>query len=109
VLAPIDAQHTTDPADTADTLTETLRVWLETNGSWAETAALLGVHRHTVQSRVQRIGRLTGRRMDSAEDRVDLWLALRARETASAAGEPGAAGPETDGTGHRRRREAGDR
>lgn len=109
VLAPIDAQHTTDPADAADTLTETLRVWLETNGSWAETAALLGVHRHTVQSRVQRIGRLTGRRMDSAEDRVDLWLALRARETASAAGEPGAAGPGTDGTGHRRRREAGDR
>jgi purine catabolism regulator len=80
VLAPLDGQD----GDGPDSLTETLRVWLETNGSWAETAALLGVHRHTVQARVQRIGRLTGRRMDRTEDRVDLWLALRARETASA-------------------------
>ncbi|MEE4542415.1 PucR family transcriptional regulator [Streptomyces sp. V4-01] len=81
VLAPLGTQ------DETDALTETLRVWLETNGSWAETAALLGVHRHTVQSRVRRIGRLTGRNMDRTEDRVDLWLALRAREAASAAGE----------------------
>jgi purine catabolism regulator len=80
VLAPLDAAD-----DGTGALTETLRVWLETNGSWAEAAALLGVHRHTVQSRVQRIGRLTGRTMDRAEDRVDLWLALRARESASAA------------------------
>ncbi|SEO72413.1 purine catabolism regulatory protein [Actinacidiphila rubida] len=82
VLAPLDAQ------DPAAGLGETLRVWLETNGAWAETAKLLGVHRHTVQSRIQRIARLTGRRMDRIEDRTDLWLALQARESATAA--PGA-------------------
>ncbi|MEV6007235.1 PucR family transcriptional regulator [Streptomyces sp. NPDC051976] len=77
VLAPLDAQ------DSAEALTDTLRAWLETNGSWAETAHLLGLHRHTVQSRIQRIGQLTNRQMDRTEDRVDLWLALRARETAA--------------------------
>ncbi|RKE23700.1 PucR family transcriptional regulator [Streptomyces sp. TLI_171] len=71
-----------DAADPDHELTETLRVWLETNGSWAETSALLGLHRHTVQNRIAKIGRLTGRRMDRAEDRIDLWLALRAREAA---------------------------
>ncbi|WP_100840036.1 PucR family transcriptional regulator [Kitasatospora fiedleri] len=71
-----------DAADPDHELTETLRVWLETNGSWAETSALLGLHRHTVQNRIAKIGRLTGRHMDRAEDRVDLWLALRAREAA---------------------------
>lgn len=76
VLAPLDTH------EGGDALIDTLRVWLETNGSWAETASLLGLHRHTVQSRVERIGRLTGRRMDRAEDRVDLWLALRTRESA---------------------------
>ncbi|MBY8879073.1 PucR family transcriptional regulator [Actinacidiphila acidipaludis] len=76
VLAPLDAQ------DPAAALGETLRVWLETNGSWAETSKLLGVHRHTVQSRIERIAQLTGRRMDRIEDRVDLWLALQARESA---------------------------
>lgn len=80
VLAPLDAQ------DAAAALTDTLRAWLETNGSWAETAHLLGLHRHTVQSRIQRIGQLTNRQMDRTEDRVDLWLALRARETAATAG-----------------------
>ncbi|GAA4831109.1 PucR family transcriptional regulator [Kitasatospora terrestris] len=71
-----------DSADPDHELMETLRVWLETNGSWADTSAMLGLHRHTVQNRIAKIGRLTGRHMDRAEDRVDLWLALRAREAA---------------------------
>ncbi|MEU7697835.1 PucR family transcriptional regulator [Streptomyces sp. NPDC039028] len=73
VLAPIDA------ADPSGELIETLRVWLETNGSWAETSSLLGLHRHTVQNRIEKVTRLTGRQQDRAEDRVDLWLALTAR------------------------------
>ncbi|MFE9134595.1 PucR family transcriptional regulator [Streptomyces sp. NPDC007355] len=73
VLAPLDA------ADPDGELTETLRVWLETNGSWAESSALLGLHRHTVQNRIEKVARLTGRQQDRAEDRVDLWLALTAR------------------------------
>ncbi|MCX5232888.1 PucR family transcriptional regulator [Streptomyces sp. NBC_00233] len=78
VLAPLDA------ADPGGELIETLRVWLETNGSWAETSSLLGLHRHTVQNRIEKVARLTGRQQDRAEDRVDLWLALTAR----AAGTP---------------------
>ncbi|MFE2231920.1 PucR family transcriptional regulator [Streptomyces sp. NPDC059442] len=73
VLAPLDA------ADPAGELTETLRVWLETNGSWAETSNLLGLHRHTVQNRIEKVAKLTGRQQDRAEDRIDLWLALTAR------------------------------
>ncbi|MEV7534294.1 PucR family transcriptional regulator [Streptomyces hydrogenans] len=73
VLAPLDA------ADPGGELLETLRVWLETNGSWAETSSLLGLHRHTVQNRIEKVARLTGRQQDRAEDRVDLWLALTAR------------------------------
>ncbi|MER5965442.1 PucR family transcriptional regulator [Streptomyces sp. NPDC002057] len=73
VLAPLDA------ADPGGELTETLRVWLETNGSWAEASSLLGLHRHTVQNRIEKVARLTGRQQDRAEDRVDLWLALTAR------------------------------
>ncbi|MFD3870054.1 PucR family transcriptional regulator [Streptomyces sp. NPDC058623] len=72
-----------DEADGEGELIETLRVWLETNGSWAETSALLGLHRHTVQNRIAKIGKLTGRQMDRCEDRVDLWLALQSREQAT--------------------------
>lgn len=95
VLAPLDAQ------DPAAGLGETLRVWLETNGAWAETAKLLGVHRHTVQSRIQRVAQLTGRRMDRIEDRTDLWLALQARESAIEAvaageGDPSRSGPSAE-------------
>ncbi|MFC9336836.1 PucR family transcriptional regulator [Streptomyces sp. NPDC057020] len=79
VLAPLDA------ADPVGELTETLRVWLETNGSWAETSTRLGLHRHTVQNRIEKVTRLTGRQQDRAEDRIDLWLALTARAVGTAA------------------------
>ncbi len=39
--------------------------------------AALRVHRHTMRNRIDAVERLTGRRMDSAQDRHELWLALR--------------------------------
>jgi purine catabolism regulator len=61
-------------------LCASLEAYLEANGRWAEAAAQLGVHRHTLRYRVQRIEQLTGRDLDSGRDRLELWLALRARE-----------------------------
>ncbi len=62
-----------------DSLAESLHVFLAENGSWEAAAAQLGVHRHTLRRRIQRIEELTGRNLNSMEDRVELWVALRAR------------------------------
>jgi PucR family transcriptional regulator, purine catabolism regulatory protein len=79
VLAAVDA------SGSAQTLLRTLRVWLEMQGSWDRTASRLQVHRHTVRNRIDRVGVLTGRAMDRSGDRMDLWLALHAREVAGVA------------------------
>lgn len=77
VLAPIDA------ADPRGQLLATLRVWLDANGAWDVTAQRLGVHRHTVRNRVDRIEQLTGRALATASTRYELWLALEARDALS--------------------------
>jgi purine catabolism regulator len=76
VLAPLDA------ADRATELTRALSGFLEHNGQWAAAASALRLHRHTVRHRIDTVERLTGRRLDDAQDRFELWLALRAREAA---------------------------
>ncbi|WP_439680108.1 PucR family transcriptional regulator [Embleya sp. MST-111070] len=73
VLGPIDA------ADPGGELVATLAVWLETGGSWDETSRRLDVHRHTVRNRVDKAMRVAGRRVESGDDRFDLWLAARIR------------------------------
>jgi purine catabolism regulator len=59
-----------------------LTAFLEHNGHWGSAANALQVHRHTMRNRIDAVERLTGRRMDSAQDRHELWLALRARDAA---------------------------
>ncbi|MBS1693166.1 MAG: PucR family transcriptional regulator [Actinobacteria bacterium] len=76
VLGPIDAS-----GRSADLL-RGLVAYLEFNGQWAAAAAALDVHRHTMRNRIETVERLTGRRLDSAQDRHELWLALRARDAA---------------------------
>jgi purine catabolism regulator len=76
VLGPLDA------TDRAEELLRGLTVFLEHNGHWNAAATALRVHRHTMRNRVETIERLTGRRMESAQDRHELWLALRARDAA---------------------------
>jgi purine catabolism regulator len=61
-------------------LVESLRAYIEANGRWAEAAAALGVHRHTLRYRIRKVERLTGRSPADARDRLELWLALRAHE-----------------------------
>ncbi|HEY0388259.1 MAG TPA: PucR family transcriptional regulator ligand-binding domain-containing protein [Gaiellales bacterium] len=59
-------------------LVESLRAYIEANGRWAEAAAALSVHRHTLRYRMRKISELTGRDLGDAGDRLELWLALRA-------------------------------
>lgn len=81
VLGPLDA------TDRATDLLRGLTAFLEHNGQWAAAASALRVHRHTMRNRIDTVERLTGRRMDSAQDRHELWLALRARDIAGLSAE----------------------
>lgn len=74
VLGPLDA------APKAAELIRALTSFLEHNGHWEATAEALRVHRHTVRNRLDAVESLTGRRMSSAQDRQELWLALTARD-----------------------------
>lgn len=74
VLGPLDA------TERGVELLRGLSAFLEHNGHWAAAANALHVHRHTMKNRIETVERLTGRRMESAQDRHELWLALRARD-----------------------------
>lgn len=56
----------------------TLHAWLGERRSVEAAAERLGVHRHTVRNRIQRIAGLTGHDLDSIDVQTELWLALKA-------------------------------
>ncbi|GGF04255.1 PucR family transcriptional regulator [Mycetocola zhadangensis] len=62
--------------DAGTTLIESARVWLEHNGAWDPAAKQLGIHRHTLKSRVALVEKLTGRPLAGFDARTNLWLAL---------------------------------
>ncbi|MFF0708576.1 PucR family transcriptional regulator [Gordonia sputi] len=78
VLAPLDQLDGHERID----LLRTLEEWLRVNGAWDPAAARLSLHRNTVRNRIARISTLTGRHMDNGDDRMELWLALKARAAA---------------------------
>ena len=61
-------------------LTQSLRAFLQHNARWETAAAELYVHRHTLRYRMRKVEELTGRDLASSFDRMEFWLALRARE-----------------------------
>jgi len=61
-------------------LMRSLEAFIECNGQWERAAARLFCHRHTLRYRIRRVEELTGRSLSSARDRIEFWLALRARE-----------------------------
>ncbi|MRG59541.1 PucR family transcriptional regulator [Agromyces sp. CFH 90414] len=75
-LAPL-ADH---DAANGTALVETVRTWLEHGGQFDATAQQLGVHRHTVRSRIALAERLLGRDLSGFHARADLWAALLAVE-----------------------------
>lgn len=79
-LAEPSVQVLLDEADPrrAELLTS-LESFLHHNGSWEPAARALGVHRHTLRARMDRVEQLTGLSLDVAENRVLLLLALLSR------------------------------
>lgn len=67
-----DAQHRAG-------LLETVRAFLDCDGSWTRAAAELHVHVNTVRYRLEKVEQLSGRDLSSLQDRIDLYLALQSR------------------------------
>lgn len=70
------------PGRDAD-LRATLEVFLTHNGHWNDSAGALGIHRHTLRSRIDRIAEITGRNPESSYGRMELWLAVLAENSRS--------------------------
>ncbi len=65
-------------------LVRTLDLFLSSGGRYQRTADELHLHVNTLRLRLARIEALTGRDLDSMDDRVDLWIALRSRSPRTA-------------------------
>jgi purine catabolism regulator len=76
VLAPVDRYDRTQHGE----LLPSLKAFLERNARWEAAAADLLVHRHTLRYRMRKVEELTGRRLSSARDRMEFFLAIRARD-----------------------------
>jgi PucR family transcriptional regulator, purine catabolism regulatory protein len=76
VLAPLDRYDRQHDGE----LLASLRSFLEHNARWESAAAELFVHRHTLRYRMRKAEELTGRDLASSHDRMEFWLALRARD-----------------------------
>lgn len=76
LLAPIESTE----GEYGGELLRSLEAFIEQNGQWERAARELYCHRHTLRYRIRRIEDLTGRDLSRAHDRIELWLALRARE-----------------------------
>ncbi|MBC9927688.1 MULTISPECIES: PucR family transcriptional regulator [unclassified Leucobacter] len=74
-----ESEHTTGLAERM-ILRESLRTLLEHGGRSGPAADALGVHRNTLAARIRKAEELTGRSLSRADDRAELWLALRAEE-----------------------------
>ena len=74
-------------------LVESLRALLDAGCRWSDAASRLGVHRHTLRYRMERLEEQTGRHPDRPADRMELWLAVKASQALAARnsrGEPAA-------------------
>lgn len=76
VLSPLDAYDRAHDGD----LLPSLRAFLERNARWESAAKELLVHRHTLRYRMRKVEELSGRNLSSARDRMEFFLALRARD-----------------------------
>jgi purine catabolism regulator len=68
-------------------LIRSLQAFLEHNARWETAAAELYIHRHTLRYRMRKVEELTGRDLASSFDRMEFWLALRARDLLAASAE----------------------
>lgn len=54
------------------------QVWLRHNGQWDPAARELGLHRHGLKTRMQRLAELTNLGLDTFQGRAELWAMLAA-------------------------------
>jgi purine catabolism regulator len=80
MLAPLE----TYDRDHNGELIGSLQAFLQHNARWETAAAQLFVHRHTLRYRMRKVEELTGRDLTSSFDRMEFWLALRARDLQAA-------------------------
>ncbi len=76
VLGPIEEGD----AEYGGELLRSLEAFIENNGQWERAAREVFCHRHTLRYRMRKVEELTGRDLSRAHDRIEFWLALRARE-----------------------------
>jgi purine catabolism regulator len=74
VLGPLQARDERRSSD----LVASVRAYLACGGRWEQGAEALGVHRHTLRYRIRQAEELLERDLGSAEDRMEVWLALKA-------------------------------
>jgi purine catabolism regulatory family protein/PucR-like helix-turn-helix protein len=79
VLGPIEAGD----EEYGGELLRSLEAFIEQNGQWEKAARQVYCHRHTLRYRMRKVEELTGRDLSRAHDRIEFWLALRARELAA--------------------------
>ena len=80
MLAPLEVYD----RDHNGQLIGSLQAFLQHNARWETAAAQLFVHRHTLRYRMRKVEELTGRDLASSFDRMEFWLALRARDLQAA-------------------------
>lgn len=78
-LAPLHAHD----AATGTDLERTLRVWLEHDAHSERTAAALGIHRHTLRTRIAQAAALLETDLSSFPARAELWVSLHAAGAAA--------------------------
>jgi purine catabolism regulator len=72
------------PAADNDWLVESLTALLGAGCRWSEAAEELGVHRHTLRYRMDRLREQTDRHPDDPDQRMELWLAVKAKQALAA-------------------------
>ena len=72
------------PAAENEWLVESLTALLDSGCRWSEAADTLGVHRHTLRYRMERLAEQTGRHPDKPQQRMELWLAVKAAQALQA-------------------------
>ena len=84
--APLEAfvDRVLGPAARNTWLLDSLGGLLDAGCRWSEAAERLGVHRHTLRYRMDRLREVTGRHPDDPEQRMELWLALKAHDALEA-------------------------
>ncbi|WP_262403466.1 helix-turn-helix domain-containing protein [Actinomadura sp. CNU-125] len=60
----------------AEGLDESVRAYVQANGQGETAARALGVHRHTLRTRMRKAAELLGRDPDDPAVRAELWVAF---------------------------------